>query len=128
MSGGNTSLNRIAGAGQSRVVKAGETFEGAVSSFIPREDTVIEDLREKVIYNNVETEVNVLGDDIVTVVGSTVLFPNTGQNISGEILHAGEIYVPRFSCFTRVRPASGSVVVYMLLGPKDSDKKINSNI
>jgi hypothetical protein len=128
MAGGNTPINRIAGASQSRIIKTGETFEGAVSSFIPREDTVIETLREKVILNQEETEVNVIGDDIVTVVGATTLFTGTGQNIDGETLHAGEIYVPRFGCFTTIRPTSGSVVAYLLLSTKDLNKKINDNI
>lgn len=128
MAGGNTPINRIAGAGQSRVIKAGETFTGPIASFVPREDTVIESLRETVVYDNQSEEVSVLGSDITFVSDSSVLVEDGGQNISGETLHQGEIYVPRYGCFTTIRPTSGSVVAYLLLSPKQIDRKINDNV
>lgn len=124
MAAGNNSLNRIAGSGQSRLLKAGDSYDGPISHFVVREDTVIGSLEEQVIYNNAVSDVNVLL--------GTVTLPNSktipGQNIDGETLKAGEIYVPRFSAFTQIEVTSGSVVVYLLLPPKDIDRKLNDNI
>jgi hypothetical protein len=124
MAVGNNSLNRIAGSGQSRVIRAGEVFSEPVSHFVPREDTVIGTLEEQVVYNDAINNVSVLG--------STVTLPNSttvsGQNIAALTLVAGEIFVPRYGYFSKITPTSGSVTVYLLLGPREVDKKLNDNI
>jgi hypothetical protein len=124
MAVGNNSLNRIAGSGQSRVIRTGETITEPVSHFVPREDTVIEELEEQVVYNNA-----VVG---VSVIDSTTTLPNTktvsGQNMAGLTLVAGEIFVPRYGYFSKITPASGSITAYLLLGPREIDKKLDDNI
>src|SRR4051812_637625 len=120
MGSGNNSLNRIAGSGQSRIVAAGETFEGAMSQFIPREDTVIGTLEEQVIFDGDVESVSVLGDKISLPNGNTDEY---GQNIGSKTLVFGEIFVPRYGAFSKITVTSGSVDVYLLLSPQQVNKK-----
>lgn len=122
MAAGNNSLNRIAGSGQSKIIKAGETYVGPFSQFIPREDTVIGVLEETVIYDGADAQVSVLGDTINLPSGIT----EEGQNMAATTLFFGEIFVPRYGAFTKITPTSGSVDIYLLLSRKQVDRKMNS--
>jgi len=121
MSVGNNSPNRLAGSGQSRIIKTGETYTGPVSHFVPREDSEISELEESVIFNGTDTAISVIGTTITLPDGGS----EDGQNMSGSTLYAGEIFVPRYGKFTKIVVSSGSVVAYLLLSPKQVNRKLD---